>query len=318
MGTPAFSLPTLQTLIDSSHEVVAVYTQPDRPSGRGNKVVCSEVKQKAIDYQLPIYQPAQIKQQQEVQKFRDLQADVAVVIAYGQILPREILEAPKHGCINIHGSLLPKYRGASPIQAAILEGEPVTGLTTMMMDEGMDTGAMLLRREIPIAMTETAQSLHDKLAALGGELILETLDLLENGRLISQPQDDYQATKTSLLTKEMGRINWRQSAVQIERQVRAYNPWPTAYTYHMGKQVKVWGADIVDEAELLTVLEKNKINLTVRQQPGHFIVDGGSLYVICGQQALKIKELQMQGKRRMTTKDFLNGMTFEGEKLFVS
>ena len=296
MGTPDFSIPTLKTLIESEHEIVACYTQPDKPKGRGKKMMMPPVKEVCLKHNIPVYQPKRIRNQEKVDEFCSLDADVAVVIAYGQILPKSILDAPKYGCVNIHASLLPKYRGAAPYQWAIINGEKETGVTTMQMDAGMDTGDMLLKESITIDPDETAGSLHDKLMEMGGPLILETLSAMQEGSIVSEKQDDEAATSAPMLSKEFGKINWSKSAKEIEQLIRGLNPWPSAYTYVNDHLIKLWKAkaQIIDGDEV---------------QPGvicHIDKKLG-IGVRCGEGVLFIQELQQQGKKRMHAMDYLNG-----------
>lgn len=304
MGTPDFSVPTLQKLIDEKHEVVAVVTQPDKPKGRGKAVQFTPVKELAVKYDIPVYQPQRIKQNEEFyEEMKALNPDVMVVIAFGQILPIEILELPKYGCVNVHASLLPKYRGAAPIQWVILDGEKESGVTTMMMDVGLDTGDMLLKEVIPLDEKETGGSLHDKLAALGGGLLIETLAKLEDGTITRIPQGEAQSKYAKMLTKDLGKIDFARPAVEIERLIRGLNPWPSAFTSLHGKTLKIWDANVVGGQE--------------GAKPGEVIAVGKSSFtVMTGEGALEIMEMQLEGKKRMTTEAFLRGYTVEkGEVL---
>lgn len=236
MGTPDFAVPPLTALVEAGHEVAAVVTQPDKPKGRGKAVLMTPVKEKALSYGIPVYQPARIKKDEEFLKtLREINPDAIVVAAFGQILPKEILELPKYGCVNIHASLLPKYRGAAPIQWAVIDGEKESGITTMMMDVGLDTGDMLDRTVIPLAEDETGGSLFEKLSRAGGPLILKTLEALENGTAVRTKQPEEGATYAGMLDKSLGNIDWTQSAAKIERLIRGLNPWPSAYTGYKGK-----------------------------------------------------------------------------------
>ncbi len=308
MGTPEFSVPTLNALIQSKHEVVACYTQPDKPKGRGKKMMMTPVKELCLEHQIPVYQPKRIRHAEEVQKFKAIQADVAVVIAYGQILPHEILSHPRYGCLNIHASLLPKYRGAAPYQWAILRGEKETGITTMQMDVGMDTGDMLLKSTLNIASDETAGSLHDRLMVLGGDLILETLDGIEAGTLKPIQQQEDEATYAPMLKKEEGNIDWSQSAKEIEQKIRGLCPWPSAYSYFNGDLIKLWKAE-VEMSPIGLNVEKKGIGTICH------IDKNRGIGVCCGQGILYIQCLQEQGKKRMEIKDYLNGHTLNiGDK----
>ncbi len=300
MGTPDFAVPTLQKMIDMGIEVTAVVTQPDKAKGRGKKVIYSPVKECALAHDLPVYQPVHIRKEPEfIQTLRDMQPDVIVVVAFGQILPKEILDIPRLGCVNVHASLLPKFRGAAPIQWSIIDGEEVTGVTTMLMDAGLDTGDMLLKTEIPMDPKETGGSLHDKLAAVGGELLEKTLIGLEAGTIVPEKQDDSQAGEYArMLDKELGHIDFNQPAVVIERLIRGLNPWPSAYTYIDGKTLKIWEAEVLDRnygCEYGEVAEVTRNCLIIQTGIG----------------ALSVKSVQLQGKKRMDIAAFLNGYTIE-------
>ncbi len=300
MGTPDFAVPTLQKMIDMGIEVTAVVTQPDKAKGRGKKVIYSPVKECALAHDLPVYQPVRIRKEPEfIQTLRDMQPDVIVVVAFGQILPKEILDIPRLGCVNVHASLLPKFRGAAPIQWSIIDGEEVTGVTTMLMDVGLDTGDMLLKAEIPMNPKETGGSLHDKLAAVGGELLEKTLIGLEAGTIVPEKQDDSQAGEYArMLDKELGHIDFNQPAVVIERLIRGLNPWPSAYTYIDGKTLKIWEAEVLDRnygCEYGEVAEVTRNCLIIQTGIG----------------ALSVKSVQLQGKKRMDIAAFLNGYTIE-------
>lgn len=304
MGTPDFSVPTLQSLIDEKYDVVGVVTQPDKPKGRGRTMQFTPVKELAVKYSIPVLQPVKLKNDDVFfEELKALKPDVIVVIAFGQILPDRVLELPKYGCINIHASLLPKYRGAAPIQWAILNGEKETGVTTMMMDSGLDTGDMILRKVIPIEEKETGGSLFDKLAYAGGDLIIETLKQAEAGTLKRIPQNNDESNYVSIIKKEYGCMDFTKSALELERLIRGLNPWPSAFTSLHGKTLKVWDADVVE-----TVSE---------EKPGTILsVDKDSFTVMTGEGALKILELQLEGKKRMMTEAFLRGYKLEtGEML---
>ena len=294
MGTPDFAVPTLQSLINSKHEVCAVVTQPDRPKGRHGQPVFSPVKETAVAAGLPVLQPAKLREEGVYEALAAYQPDVIVVAAFGQIVPERILNLPPYGCINVHGSLLPKYRGASPIQWAIAEGEKETGITIMQMAKGLDTGDMLLQKAIPLTGTETGGSLFDELAGMGGPLVLEVLDGLAAGTITPVPQNDAEATYVTMLTRESGAISWREPAAVIERKVRAFNPWPACYTELEGQTLKIWAAHVEDR-------DANAL-------PGA-VVDtaGGVLRVQTGEHILAVTELQLAGKKRMDTASFLRG-----------
>ena len=294
MGTPEFSVPTLQSLIDSEHEVIGVITQPDKAKGRGKAVQFTPVKEKALEYNIPVYQPVKVKNPEFVEVLKKLNPDVIVVIAFGQILSKEILELPKYGCINVHASLLPKLRGSAPIQWAVINGEEKSGVTIMQMDVGIDTGDMYLKEEIVLDAKETGGSLHDKLAVMGGPLILEVLKRAEAGTLVAEKQNEEEANYIKMLDKALGNIDFTKSAVEIERLIRGLNPWPSAYTSLNGKTLKIWDADVVEgqwEGQYGEVVEITKDALIVKT----------------GEGALALKEVQLEGKKRMDTGAFLRG-----------
>ena len=244
MGTPDFAVPTLEALIGAGHELAAVVTQPDKPKGRGKAVLMTPVKEKALECGIPVYQPKRVREPEFLDVLRKLNPDVIVVVAFGQILPREILTLPPFGCVNVHASLLPKYRGAAPIQWAVIDGETVSGVTTMQMNEGLDTGDILEQEEISLDPEETGGSLFEKLASLGGKMILSTLKGLEDGSIIPRAQGEMTTPYAKMLTKAMGEIDWSMDAASIERLVRGLNPWPSAYTYVDGKTLKIWKARV--------------------------------------------------------------------------
>lgn len=298
MGTPDFSVPTLRALMDSRHEVIAVVTQPDKPKGRGKEVQMTPVKEAALERGIPVYQPARARDAAFVEEMRALSPDVMVVIAFGQILSKELLDVPKYGCINIHASLLPKYRGAAPIQWAVINGDTVTGLTTMMMDVGMDTGDMLDTLVVPLEEKETGGSLFDRLSLLGGELILKTLEKVENGTLVRTPQNHEEATHVKKISKTMGEIDWTMDAASIERLIRGLNPWPSAYTHWNGKMLKLWEADVEQPEKQPDAAFSCG---TVREAAGDV------LRIQTGSGVLAVKSLQLEGKKRMDTAAFLRG-----------
>lgn len=297
MGTPEFAVPTLEALLEV-HEVVGVFTQPDKPKGRGKAMAFPPVKEKALEHNIPVYQPVKVREESVVDEIRKMNPDAIVVVAFGQILPESILNIPKYGCINVHASLLPKYRGAAPMQWSIIDGEEETGITTMYMAKGLDTGDMILKEVVKLDPKETGETLHDKLSVLGGSLIIETLKQLEAGTAPRTPQDDSLSCYASMLTKELGCIDWNKDAASIERLIRGLNSWPSAYTLWNGKTMKIWDSDVVAYAgseENGTVVAKDKHSFTVK----------------CGENALKILELQLQGKKRMNTQAFLVGNQME-------
>lgn len=301
MGTPDFAASALRALVESEHEVVAVVTQPDKPKGRGKHMMISDVKEVALEYNLPVLQPVKIKEAEEVAKLREFDADVFVVAAFGQILTEEILTMPKYGCVNIHASLLPRFRGAAPIQWSIIEGDKETGVTTMMMDKGIDTGDMLEKIIVPIANDETGGSLFDKLADAGASLILSTLEKLEQGTLTRTKQNDAESCYAKMLDKTLGEINWSQQNSQIERLIRGLNPWPSAYTFLDDKSMKVWKASLIeDQAKDDLVKPGTVVEVTKKQ-----------IVVKTGDGLLAIDELQLAGKKRMETQAFLLGYKVE-------
>ncbi len=296
MGTPATAVPTLRRCLDDGHEVVAVWTQPDRPAGRGNKLAASPVKQFALEHGLAVQQPTKIKTDEARELFASHAADAAVVVAYGRILPPALLHATRYGCVNVHFSLLPKYRGAAPVNWAIVRGEPESGVTTMRMDEGLDTGAIYLQRATPIGDAETAPELLARLAVVGADLLGETLARLHE--LTPQPQPRDGATFAPILSREDGRINWQTSAQEIEQRVRGLQPWPNAHAEFRAQRLVVWRASVHATDGANTV------------GPGAIIAaHSDALIVACGDgTALQLAEVQPEGKRRMNARDFLNGM----------
>lgn len=298
MGTPDFSVGTLEALAEAGHEVVLAVTQPDKPKGRGGKMQYTPVKEAALARDIPVYQPKKIREPECIEELKKYNADIMVVIAFGQILPKEILQMTPYGCINVHASLLPKYRGAAPIQWAVIDGEKVSGVTTMQMNEGLDTGDMILKTEIPLDPKETGGSLHDKLAEAGAKLCVETLKCLEDKTAAWEPQGESTTAYAKMLDKNLGNINWNDPAVQIERLIRGLNPWPSAYTHWNDKVIKLWQADVVEG--------------NTDQEAGTIVkVEKDSFYVQTGEGLLKIEELQLQGKKRMDAGTFLRGNHLE-------
>ncbi|MBR0084978.1 MAG: methionyl-tRNA formyltransferase [Lachnospiraceae bacterium] len=295
MGTPDFSVPVLTGMIEEGYDVVGVVTQPDKPKGRGKGLSMPPVKEVAIAHDIPVYQPKRVRDPAFIEVLKEIAPDLIVVVAFGQILSKAVLDVPRLGCINVHASLLPKYRGAAPIQWAVINGEKETGVTTMMMDEGLDTGDMLLSAKVELAPDETGGSLHDKLSVLGRELLLETLKELEAGTLKRTRQDDSQTGEyAKMLKKEMGEIDFNEPAVKIERLIRGLNPWPSAYTHCRGKIIKIWRAEAVETDS--------------NDAPGTVIAcDKKSFTVKCGEGALRILELQPESKKCMEANAFLCG-----------
>jgi methionyl-tRNA formyltransferase len=294
MGTPRFALPSLQIIIERAETVIGVVTQPDRPSGRGQKVVMPPVKELAKRHNLPFYQPLKIREQHFIQQVQALSPDLIVVVAFGQILPRALLDIPPHGCINVHASLLPAYRGAAPINWALINGETVTGVTIIILDEGMDTGDILLQQPVAILPDDTSATLHDRLAENGAVLLGEALDELRSNGWKRIPQDHTQATYAPLMKKEDGRIDWSQSAREIHNQVRGMNPWPGCFTFFRGKLLKIYHTG---------VLEKNE-----GAAPGKITsVGDDGIEIATGNGALLIQELQIEGKKKMPAAEFIKG-----------
>lgn len=292
MGTPDFAAMALEKLISVGHEITLVVTQPDKEKGRGKQVQKSDVKLVAEKYDIPVFQPVKIKTEESVEVLRGYEADIFVVAAFGQILSKEILDMPKYGCVNIHASLLPKLRGAAPIQWSIIDGDEKTGVTIQQMDVGLDTGDILAVKEVVIADDETGGSLFDKLAIAGADLIAETLPLIEAGEITPVPQDESLSTYAKKLSKDMGIIDWNMSAVAIERLIRGCSPWPSSYSGIGGKTLKIWKARV----------SENKAT------PGQVVeVTKDTITIGCGEGALVVEEVQLEGKKRMSVHDFLLG-----------
>ncbi len=294
MGTPDFAVPALKSLASSEHEVCAVFTQPDKPRGRKQILTPPDVKICAQSLDIPVYQPDSIKNSDALEVINSYNPDVIVVAAYGKLLPKAVLDAPKFGCVNIHGSLLPKYRGAAPIQQSVLNGDKVTGITTMLMDIGMDTGDILLKKETKIGENETSGELFDRLALLGGELILKTLSALEKGEITPQKQDEGLATHTSKIDKSLCPLDFSKSAFEVHNKVRGLNPWPVATAKICGKNVKIFSTRLCSNS--------GKIGEVLSINP--FVVG-------CGENSVEILELQPEGKKRMTADAFLAGHRIE-------
>jgi methionyl-tRNA formyltransferase len=293
-GTPNFAIPTLKYLLQGPDEVIAVVTQPDREKGRGRKVIPSPVKELALQHGLTLLQPEKVREEAFQEKMKSLQPELFVVAAYGQILPKSLLKIPKHGAVNVHASLLPKYRGAAPIPWAILKGERLTGVTTMMMDEGMDTGDILLQIEIPIGEEETSETLHDRLALLGAQLLLETVRGMKAGNLHPIPQDHSKATYAPPLKKEDGRMDWSKEAKEIDRQVRAFNPWPGAFTEWNGQLLKIYRGEVRGKKSI------GKAGIVAWVGLDFIEVETSKDFFL-------IKEVQLEGKRRMGVREFISG-----------
>lgn len=293
-GTPDFAANALSALIDSEHDVVAVYTQPDRPAGRGRKLRASPVKEVAVNYNIPILQPENLKKPETQEELRAFNADVMVVAAYGLILPQVVLDIPRLGCLNIHASLLPRWRGAAPIQRAIAAGDKESGITIMQMNAGLDTGDILYLTSCPITENDCGGDLHDRLADIGAKAILETLQLLGGDQLTPVAQDDSLASYAHKLDKKEANINWQSSAVDIERHIRAFNPWPVAFTYLENKTLRIWQAQALAENSTLkagTVISCNKKGIDIS----------------CGEGVLRLLKLQPSGSKAMDVASFMNG-----------
>ena len=297
MGTPDFAVPSLQGLIDDGHEILAVYTQPDKPVGRKQVLTPSPVKALALEHGLPVYQPTKMRDGTVAAQLRELAPDLIAVVAYGRILPKEILEIPPYGCINVHGSLLPKYRGAGPIQWSVIGGETETGITTMYMGEGLDTGDILLVQRTPIGPEETAGELFDRLAPMGADCLKKTVRALEEKRITPVKQDEQKATYAPMLDKTMCPIDWTKTARQVHDHVRGLHPWPVATAQIQGKPFKIHATAVVEG----------------QGQPGHILgLTKTGLVVACGQGAIEIRSLQAEGGKRMAAPDYFRGHPLEG------
>lgn len=303
MGTPDFAVPTLQTLIGSGHQVAAVVTQPDKAKGRSGKLVPTPVKEAAMAAGIPVFQPEKVRHPDFLHTLKELNPDVIIVVAFGQILPKEILELPRHGCINVHASLLPKLRGAAPIQWSVIDGDEESGVTIMQMDEGLDTGDILMVERYRLSPEETGGSLFERLSGLGGPLVLQVLEQAEKGCLQPVPQKEEEHTYAKMLNKALGKMDFQKSAVELERLIRGLNPWPSAYTYVDGKMLKIWEAGVTEspaQGQPGTVTDVSKESFTIQT----------------GEGGLKILSLQLEGKKRMDTEAFLRGYVIEkGMKL---
>ena len=294
MGTPEFAVPCLQKIIDEGHEVVAVVTQPDKPKGRGKKLAMPPVKELALKYDIPVYQPLKAREESFVNTLKEMNPELIVVVAFGQILPKSILDIPKYGCVNVHASLLPRYRGAAPLNWVIINGEEKTGVTTMYMDEGLDTGDMILKSEIPLDDEITAGELHDKMMIDGAKVLKETIDLIEKGEAPREKQSNEDTCYSPIMNKSLGNIDWKKSAIDIHNLVRGINPWPSAYTTYEGQTMKIWKTKVID---------KNS-----DKDPGTIIsVDKEGINVSTSEGILQIKEIQMAGKKRMEVPEYIKG-----------
>lgn len=307
MGTPDFAVGALEAIVKAGHEVAAVVTQPDKPKGRGKEVQMTPVKLCALRHGIEVLQPVKVREPEQVEKLARFQADIFIVAAFGQLLPEEILRLPKYGCVNIHASLLPKYRGAAPIQWAILNGEKETGITIMQMDKGLDTGDMLMKCAVPVEEKETGESLHDKLCEAGARLIVEALPKIENGELVPEKQKEEEASYVGMLKKSLGLIDWTKDAVSIDRLVRGLNSWPSAYTYYNKKSLKIWESEPVEEE----ADGGQKPGETGRKAGRIERVEKDAFYVRTGGGILKVTAVQLEGKKRLPVKEFLLGYPME-------
>lgn len=302
-GTPEFSVAPLQALIGSEHEVIAVYSQPDRPAGRGRKLTASAVKQKALENNIPVFQPLNFKELADQQQFDDLKADVMIVVAYGLILPKVILNIPKYGCLNIHASILPRWRGAAPIQRAIEAGDPESGVTIMQMDIGLDTGEMLAILTTEITEQDSAQTLHDRLSELGSTALLKTLEEIEQNTFCPIKQDEDLVTYAHKLTKAEAEINWWQDAQILVRKIQAFNPWPVAYTQFQGKPLRIWQAELVEE------------NASKNSPGGVLAVNKEGIEVATKKGVIRLLSVQLSGKKQMSAYDFAQARDLVGTTL---
>ena len=309
MGTPDFAVNPLHALAEAGYEVAGVITQPDKPKGRGKTMLPTPVKEEAMKHGFPVYQPVKVRDPEFLQVLEKLDPDIIVVAAFGQIIPKSILELPKYGCINIHASLLPKYRGAAPIQQAVIDGEKESGVTIMRMGTGLDTGDMISRIVVPIAKDETGGTLFDKLAEAGAKLLVETLPHIFDGTAVYEKQPEESPTPyAGMITKQMGLINFGKSAAELERLVRGLNPWPSAFTFWNGKTLKVWESSVVKSEEAGTE----------KPEPGTVVkTDKKGIYVACGEDVLVLSQVQLEGKKRMDADAFLRGCHIETGSRFT-
>lgn len=307
-GTPDFSVAPLQTLIDSQHEVIAVYTQPDRPAGRGRKLTASPVKQVALENDIPVFQPESLRDAEAQQTLNDLNADIMIVVAYGLILPQVVLDMPKMGCLNIHASLLPRWRGAAPIQRAIESGDQQSGVTIMQMNAGLDTGDMLYKIATDITEEDSAQTLHDRLSELGCKALMSTLEGLQNGTITPEKQDESLVTYAEKMHKEEALIQWQQPALKIIRKIQAFNPWPVAYTLYQEQPLRVWQARQLSNAEQTELSLRSDNN-----QPGLVLaLSKQGLIVATGDQPICLQKVQPAGKKAMSAYDFAQARNLVG------
>lgn len=300
MGTPDFAVPALVALVDAGYEVAGVVTQPDKPKGRGKTLVPTPVKEEALKHGIPVYQPKKVREPEFVETLKEIGPDIIIVAAFGQIIPKEILDMPEFGCINIHASLLPKYRGAAPIQQAVINGDEEAGITIMKMGTGLDTGDMISQASVLLTKDETGGSLFDRLADLGAELLVKTLPSIFDRTAVYEPQPEESPTPyAGMITKQMGLLDFHKSAEELERLIRGMDPWPSAYTFLNGKSLKVWKAAVEQ-------------NVSGQEEPGTITgTDKEGIHVTCGQGSLILKEIQLEGKKRMDAAAFLRGYPVE-------
>ena len=312
MGTPDFAVPTLEALYQSRHEVAAVVTQPDKPKGRGKAMAMPPVKEKALEYGIPVYQPVRVRKDEAFfEELTKIQPDVIVVIAFGQILPERILNLPKYGCINVHASLLPKYRGAAPIQWAVIDGCEYSGVTTMQMNEGLDTGDILLTEKVKLDPKETGGSLFDRLSDVGAQLLVKTLEEAKAGTLKPQKQNEEEASYVKMIKKSFGELDFSKEADALERLIRGLNPWPSAFTHLNGKMLKIWDADVYTKEQAEAEFPEYSTDFK-GAEPGQIAaVLPHTFFIGCGKDLLKVNEVQAEGKKRMTSDAFLRGSRLE-------
>ncbi len=302
LGTPLFAVDTLEALAQASYQVVAVYTQPDRPKGRGGQLAASPVKETALRFHLPVFQPERIRRPENAAALQDLQPDVMVVVGYGQIIPQSIIDIPRHGILNVHASLLPKYRGAAPIQWAIANGETETGITIMRIDAGLDTGDMLCKWSTPISESETAPELNRRLASAGASLLIKSLQKIEAGTAVYEPQNNAEASFAPILKKEDGRVDWLRTAREINNRLRGFTPWPGAYSILRGQALQIFRA--------------NPFEKTFSGTPGALHMEKKRLFIVCGQETtLELLEVQLQNKKRLPVEAFLNGYNLQAGEI---
>lgn len=299
MGTPDFAVPCLDMLVKEGHEVCLVVTQPDKPKGRGKKMLFPPVKEKAIEYGIEVFQPVKVKEEEAVEKLRSYNADIIVVVAFGQILPESILNMPKYGCVNVHGSLLPKYRGAAPIQWSVINGDTKTGVTTMYMEKGLDTGDMLLKAEFDITSEDTYGTVHDKMCVMGADVLKETLVKIENGTIVREKQDDALSNYAPMISKETGHIDWNKTSFEIINLIRGLDPVPAAWTVYNGEVLKIWKA-VKFECDNSTAKCGEIADITKKG----FVVKTGDDFVL-------VTEIQARGGKRMATDAYMRGHAVE-------